>query len=76
MDRIKRSTKNWSWKVDQTDSAFALGHERSHWTNKDLDPVPPEGRKWGVWSLIAYWISDAFNPGTTTLIDRTNRSSF
>lgn len=29
-------------------------------TNKDLDPVPRHQRKWGVTSLIAYWISDAF----------------
>lgn len=28
-------------------------------TNKDLDPVPPAGRKWGVTSFISYWISDA-----------------
>lgn len=33
-------------------------------TNKDLDPVPPHERKWGVTSFIAYWISDAFNAAT------------
>lgn len=33
-------------------------------TNKDLDPVPPDERKWGVASFIAYWISDAFNAAT------------
>ncbi|KAK5189708.1 hypothetical protein LTR47_001327 [Exophiala xenobiotica] len=33
-------------------------------TNKDLDPVPPARRKWGVVSFIAYWISDAFNAAT------------
>lgn len=33
-------------------------------TNKDLDPVPPARRKWGVISFIAYWVSDAFNAAT------------
>lgn len=28
----------------------------------DLDPTRKEDRKWNVWSLIAYWFSDAFNP--------------
>ncbi|ORY17826.1 permease for cytosine/purines, uracil, thiamine, allantoin-domain-containing protein [Clohesyomyces aquaticus] len=32
-------------------------------TNKDLDPVPRDARKWGVTSFI-YWISDAFNAAT------------
>ncbi|KAF2245825.1 uracil permease [Trematosphaeria pertusa] len=49
-------------KVEQPKSAFAEGNER--WTNKDLDPVPRHARKWGVTSLIAYWISDAFNAAT------------
>ncbi|KAI9808849.1 MAG: hypothetical protein M1827_007172 [Pycnora praestabilis] len=49
-------------KVDQPKSAFAEGNAR--WTNKDLDPVPRLARKWGVWSFIAYWISDAFNAAT------------
>ena len=48
--------------VDQPKSAFAEGNAR--WTNKDLDPVPPGKRKWGVISFIAYWISDAFNAAT------------
>ena len=32
-------------------------------TNKDLDPVPRQERKWGVTSFLAYWISDAFKYG-------------
>ena len=48
--------------VDQPKSAFAVGSSR--WTNKDLDPVPPNQRKWGVISFVAYWISDAFNAAT------------
>ncbi|KAI9827335.1 MAG: hypothetical protein M1819_006977 [Sarea resinae] len=55
--------KSWDrLKVEQSHSAFAEGHGR--WTNKDLDPIPPKDRKWGVWSFIAYWISDAFNAAT------------
>ncbi|KKY30038.1 putative ncs1 allantoate transporter [Diaporthe ampelina] len=48
--------------VEQPKSSFAEGNAR--WTNKDLDPVPPHERKWGVTSFIAYWISDAFNAAT------------
>jgi hypothetical protein len=35
--------------------------ESSQWTNKDLEPVPLNDRKWGMTALICYWISDAFN---------------
>ncbi|KAJ5740995.1 hypothetical protein N7493_000867 [Penicillium malachiteum] len=35
--------------------------ESSRWNNKDLEPVPPNDRKWGLTALICYWISDAFN---------------
>ncbi|KAK8173481.1 NCS1 allantoate transporter [Phyllosticta citrichinensis] len=45
--------------VEQSESEFAKGSSR--WTNVDLDPVPRRERKWGVWSFVAYWISDAFN---------------
>lgn len=49
--------------VEQPKSTFAEGGN-ARWTNKDLDPVPPHARKWGVTSFIAYWISDAFNAAT------------
>ncbi|KAJ5887415.1 hypothetical protein N7495_007456 [Penicillium taxi] len=54
-----------SWpriRVSQADSVFAAGNSR--WTNRDIDPIPRFARKWGVWSLIAYWISDSFNLAT------------
>ncbi|KAF2125506.1 uracil permease [Dothidotthia symphoricarpi CBS 119687] len=53
---------NFALKVEQPKSTFAEGNAR--WTNKDLDPVPRHGRKWGVSSFLAYWISDAFNAAT------------
>ncbi|KFA70855.1 hypothetical protein S40288_09839 [Stachybotrys chartarum IBT 40288] len=49
-------------RVEQPESVFAEGNPR--WTNKDLDPVPPADRKWGIGSLVSYWISDAFNAAT------------
>lgn len=55
---VSMKFKSPQLKVEQPKSVFADGNKR--WTNKDLDPVPPEARKWGVISLIAYWISDAF----------------
>ncbi|OAX79123.1 hypothetical protein ACJ72_06558 [Emergomyces africanus] len=45
--------------VDQPKSAFAEGSPR--WTNRDLDPIPRHLRKWGVTSLITYWVSDSIN---------------
>ena len=30
----------------------------------DLDPIRRENRKWTIFSLIAYWLSDAFNAAT------------
>lgn len=55
---------NWKLKlrVEQAKSQFAPGSAR--WSNVDLDPVPRHLRKWGIVSLIAYWISDAFNAAT------------
>ncbi|KAF2091053.1 NCS1 allantoate transporter [Saccharata proteae CBS 121410] len=49
-------------RVQQSKSLFAEGSAR--WTNVDLDPVPRHARKWGITSIICYWISDAFNAAT------------
>ncbi|CAG8085215.1 unnamed protein product [Penicillium olsonii] len=49
-------------RVSQGESAFAAGNAR--WTNRDLDPIAKDRRKWGISSLVAYWISDAFNAAT------------
>ncbi|KAG6908044.1 hypothetical protein DXG01_006406 [Tephrocybe rancida] len=46
-------------------SAWALPPGKSaygpsgHWSNEDMDPVPPKQRTWSTWNFIAYWISDA-----------------
>ena len=32
-----------------------------HWSNEDMDPVPPSQRTWSTWNYIAYWVSDATN---------------
>lgn len=40
------------------DSTAALAHAKgSHLYNEDLAPVPPSGRKWGLASIAALWIS-------------------
>ncbi|KAJ5229041.1 hypothetical protein N7489_009749 [Penicillium chrysogenum] len=49
-------------RVSQGESAFAAGNAR--WTNLDLDPIAKNARKWGVSSIIAYWISDALHAAT------------
>ncbi|KAG6873098.1 hypothetical protein C0995_002941 [Termitomyces sp. Mi166 len=30
-----------------------------HWSNEDMDPVPPSQRTWSTWNYISYWVSDA-----------------
>ena len=50
--------------VQQAESAFTSTDGGGRWSNRDLDPIRREDRKWGVWSLIAYWLSDAFNAAT------------
>ncbi|KZV64629.1 cytosine-purine permease [Peniophora sp. CONT] len=49
-----------AWRLDPAPSTLAPAHLRGY-TNADMDPVPPEGRKWTTLSYIAYWISDATN---------------
>ncbi|KAJ5365568.1 Permease cytosine/purines uracil thiamine allantoin [Penicillium concentricum] len=49
-------------RVSQGESAFAAGNAR--WTNRDLDPIAKNARKWGALSIIAYWISDALQAAT------------
>ncbi|KAL2810803.1 permease for cytosine/purines, uracil, thiamine, allantoin-domain-containing protein [Aspergillus granulosus] len=42
-------------------------HESGHfgkWSNKDLDPSPPEQRSWTSWSFFAFQFSIAFSPTT------------
>ncbi|KAF8517332.1 cytosine-purine permease [Gautieria morchelliformis] len=48
--------------VDKSPSSFAP--EGSHWSNKDLDPVPPEKQTWKMFDYFTYWISDAFSIAT------------
>ncbi|KAL6713166.1 hypothetical protein ACLMJK_009287 [Lecanora helva] len=47
--------------LERLPSAFSGAQGATRWSNKDLDPVRRENRKWGIAALIAYWISDAFN---------------
>lgn len=49
------------WEVEQEDVSFA---PNNRWSNKDMDPTPPEQREWTTLSFISLWVSDAFNPAT------------
>ncbi|KAH9982021.1 cytosine-purine permease [Russula compacta] len=66
-----RSLSPWSrlarpfvWKLEPEPSTFAPS---SAWSNKDMDPVPPEMRTWTTFNYVAYWISDAANVSTWAL---------
>ncbi|KAL1658767.1 permease for cytosine/purines, uracil, thiamine, allantoin-domain-containing protein [Schizophyllum commune] len=46
------------WALEPEESTFA---PTSRWSNKDMDPVPPNQRTWTTWNFVAYWVSDATN---------------
>ncbi|KAH8732311.1 permease for cytosine/purines, uracil, thiamine, allantoin-domain-containing protein [Phaeosphaeriaceae sp. PMI808] len=41
---------------------FESGKYGSRWSNRDLDPIPPEQRTWGPIDYWAYWCSDMLAP--------------
>ena len=43
------------WKVPFEAGMYA---NSPRWSNKDLDPIPPERRTWGGVDYWAYWASD------------------
>jgi nucleobase:cation symporter-1, NCS1 family len=47
-------------KLEVEKSPSSLAPKGSHWSNRDLDPVPPEQRTWKMIDYFTYWISDAF----------------
>ena len=47
-----------AWKLEPEPSTFAPS---SAWSNKDMDPVPPDMRTWTTFNYVTYWISDAAN---------------
>jgi Permease for cytosine/purines, uracil, thiamine, allantoin len=47
-----------AWKLEPEPSTFAPS---SAWSNKDMDPVPPDMRTWTTCNYVTYWISDAAN---------------
>ncbi|KAI1149790.1 NCS1 nucleoside transporter [Nemania diffusa] len=59
---IKRKcTSLHAWELPKQTGALAPAHV---WTNKDMDPTPPEQQNWGIWSIIAYWATDVLNLST------------
>ncbi|KAG7442883.1 uncharacterized protein BT62DRAFT_996360 [Guyanagaster necrorhizus] len=36
------------------------------WSNHDLDPTPPEERKWSAWVFSAFWMAHAMNASAWT----------
>ncbi|KAK0900736.1 hypothetical protein LTR91_024197 [Friedmanniomyces endolithicus] len=57
----ERCTTLKAWELPKQDSALAPDYV---WTNKDMDPVPPEDQTWTLWTWMAYWATDTINLGT------------
>lgn len=56
-----RCTTLSAWELPKQPSAIAPDYV---WTNKDMDPVPPEDQTWTIWTWMAYWTTDLINLGT------------
>lgn len=53
--------KEWAKASEAPDGRARIGDSR--WSNKDLEPTPPEQRTWTWYNLPLYWFSNMF--GTT-----------
>ncbi|KAK4556780.1 hypothetical protein LTR86_006351 [Recurvomyces mirabilis] len=41
--------------------SFTAEGDSARWSNKDLDPVPPEEKKWEWYHVGAFWVAEGFN---------------
>ena len=58
LEKVAAYTCPEAWVLEPEPSTFA---PNSRWSNKDMDPVPPNQRTWSTLNYVAYWISDAAN---------------
>ncbi|KAF5591189.1 uracil permease [Fusarium pseudoanthophilum] len=57
--RSKEAFVNFVKTSDTADGQMRVGNER--WSNKDLEPTPPEHRNWTWYNLPLYWFSNQFS---------------
>ncbi|GAA5837468.1 hypothetical protein JCM11251_002115 [Rhodosporidiobolus azoricus] len=55
--------KGWEVPLDPS----SVAPTGTHWSNSDMDPVPPEKRVWTWFSYTTMWVSDGFSPSTLQL---------
>ncbi|GJJ10464.1 hypothetical protein Clacol_004690 [Clathrus columnatus] len=51
-------------KLEVRKSPSSFAPPGTHWSNRDLDPVPPKKRTWTMFNYFTYWLSDAFSIAT------------
>lgn len=51
-------------RVKETEEDQREGKTYGRWSNPDLEPTPPEQRKWNAWYFFAFQFSIAFSPTT------------
>ncbi|KAJ0419441.1 permease for cytosine/purines, uracil, thiamine, allantoin-domain-containing protein [Aspergillus carlsbadensis] len=51
-------------RIDKSGQDELESSQFGKWSNKDLDPSPPEQRTWTSWSFFAFQFSIAFSPTT------------
>ncbi|KAK2745597.1 hypothetical protein FQN55_006087 [Onygenales sp. PD_40] len=63
--QITRTGKMISWERLKRAAAVPIDENATYknttWCNRDLIPIPPERRTWGVWGYFGYWTSAAGN---------------
>ncbi|KDQ12362.1 hypothetical protein BOTBODRAFT_56931 [Botryobasidium botryosum FD-172 SS1] len=59
--RIAKLAERKTWELDPDPSTFAPNNK---WSNKDMDPTPPDQRTWTTWSYLTLWVTDAFGVST------------
>ncbi|KAF4448988.1 putative uracil permease [Fusarium austroafricanum] len=57
--RSKEAFVNFVKTSETTDGQTQVGNSR--WSNKDLEPTPPEHRNWTWYNLPLYWFSNQFS---------------
>ncbi|KAH9945441.1 NCS1 nucleoside transporter family [Epithele typhae] len=58
IEKLSAYARPSAWALEPESSTFAPS---SKWSNKDMDPVPPQKRTWSTFNYVAYWVSDATN---------------
>jgi len=64
MSHLRAFASPSAWILEPETSTYA---ENTAWSNKDMDPVPPQKQTWTMLNYVTFWISCAANVSTWQL---------